>query len=366
MEENKKELPFYHAFSCLGGFGPQKIKKLLAYFGTLEQAWKADQESLLAADIGQAATKNLLEKRGETLPEKLFSELEKSGIRLITQESFFYPSQLKEIPSAPAVIYGRGNLEILKNKSLAVVGSRKFTSYGKQVTRSLCRDLVRAGLTIVSGLALGIDAIAHQVTLETEGLTIAVLGTGIDDQTIYPRDNFSLARQILESGGALITEYPPLTPSLKQNFPARNRIMAGLTLGVLVTEATLDSGSLITARLALEYNREVFAVPGSIFSPQSAGTNLLIKNGAKLVESASDILQELNISPAEQGTIKKIYEPKSEKEKKIWRLLSADPLHIDRLVKLTRLNPAEVNSILSLLEIEGAIKNIGGQNYIKI
>jgi len=365
MEENKKELPFYHAFSCLGGFGPQKIKKLLTYFGTLEQAWKADYESLLASDIGQTATKNLLEKREEILPEKLFSELEKSGISLITQESLFYPPQLKEIPSAPVVIYGRGNLEILKNKSLAVVGSRKLTSYGKQVTQSLCRDLVRAGLTIVSGLALGIDAIAHQATLENEGLTIAVLGTGIDDKTIYPRDNFNLAQEILENDGALITEYPPLTPSLKQNFPARNRIMAGLALGTLVTEATFDSGSLITARLALEYNREVFAVPGSIFSPQSAGTNLLVKNGAKLVESASDILQELNISSAEQRTIKKIYEPKSEKEEKIWRLLGAEPLHIDRLAKLTRLNPAEVNSILSMLEIEGVIKNIGGQNYIK-
>ena len=156
-------------------------------------------------------------------PEKLFSELEKESVGIITPSSQFYPPQLKEIPSAPAVIYGRGNLEILKNKSIAVVGSRKFTEYGQRTTQNLCRDLVRAGLTIVSGLALGIDAIAHRATLAAEGSTIAVLGTGIDDDTIYPRDNFNLAKDILAKGGTLLTEYPPHTPSLKQNFPARNR-----------------------------------------------------------------------------------------------------------------------------------------------
>lgn len=364
--ENKNELVFYHAFSCIGGFGPQKFKKLLAHFGSLKKAWSAGRGDLLACDIGPAITETFLEKRNGLSPEKLFFELEKENVGIITQNSQFYPPQLKEIPSAPAIIYGRGNLDILKNKSIAVVGSRKFTEYGQRTTQNLCRDLVSSGLTIVSGLALGIDAIAHRATLDAEGSTIAVLGTGIDDETIYPRDNFNLARDILASGGALITEYPPGTPSLKQNFPARNRIMAGLSLGTLVVEAAQDSGSLITAGLALEFGREVFAVPGSIFSPQSAGTNFLIKNGAKLVESAADVLQELNLSERKQLTPRKIYEPKTKEEKKIWDALSSDPLHVDRLVKLTRLNPAEVGATLATLEIQGAVRNIGGQNYIKM
>lgn len=364
--ENKNELVFYHAFSCVGGFGPQKFKKLLARFGTLERAWSAGQEELLASDIGPAITETFLEKRNGLSPENLFFELEKENVGIITQNNQFYPPQLKEIPSAPAIIYVRGNFDILKNKSIAVVGSRKFTEYGQRTTQNLCRDLVRSGLTIVSGLALGIDAIAHRATLDAEGATIAVLGTGIDDGTIYPRDNFNLARDILASGGTLITEYPPRTPSLKQNFPARNRIMAGLALGTLVVEAALDSGSLITARFALEFNREVFAVPGPIFSPQSTGANFLIKSGAKLVESAADVLQELNLSERSQIAPQKIYEPKTNEEKKIWNVLSSDPLHVDRLVKLTRLNPATIGSTLSTLEIQGVVRNIGGQNYIKL
>lgn len=364
MQNNN--IVYYHAFSCIGGFGPQKFKKLLTHFGSLERAWGASQEELLASDIGPAITKSLLEKRNGLSPEKLFSELEKEKIEVITQDRELYPPQLKEISSAPAIIYVKGNLDVLKNKSLAVVGSRKFTQYGERATQNLCRDLVRAGLTIVSGLALGIDAIAHRATLDAQGSTIAVLGTGIDDETIYPRDNFNLAKQILVSGGALITEYPPKTPSLKQNFPARNRIMAGLTLGTLVVEAAFDSGSLITAGLALEFNREVFAVPGPIFSPQSVGANYLIKNGAKLVESAADVLQELNISIRRHPmSAQKIYEPKTKEEKLTWNVLSSDPLHVDKISKLTKLNPATIGSVLAMMEIEGVVKNIGGQNYIK-
>jgi len=364
--DNGNELVFFHAFSCVGGFGPQKFQKLLGHFGSLEKAWSAGSEDLHASGIGPAAVKNFLEKRNSLSPEKLFLELEKAKVELLTQNSPLYPFQLKEISSAPAVIYVRGNPEILKNKSIAVVGSRKFTEYGQRTTQNLTRDLVRSGLAIVSGLALGIDAIAHRAALDTDGATVAVLGTGIDDETIYPRDNFNLAQDILSSGGALLTEYPPHTPSLKQNFPARNRIMAGLALGTLVIEAALDSGSLITAGLALEANREVFAVPGPIFSPQSAGANFLIKNGAKLVESAADVLQELNIAERNGTTPQKVYEPKTPEEKKLWNVLGSDPIHVDRLVKLTRLNPATIGSTLSTLEIQGAVKNIGGQNYIRL
>jgi DNA processing protein len=280
-----------------------------------------------------------------------------------------YPSTLKEIPSAPPILYVRGNLAALSNKSLAIVGSRKYTSYGERVAENICKDLVRSGLSITSGLALGIDAIAHRAALNAGGETIAILGSGIDDNSIFPRENFNLARQIIQNDGALVSEYPPRTPSYKQNFPARNRIMAGLTLGTLVIEAALESGSLITARLALEFNREVFSVPGSIFSPQSTGTNYLIKSGAKLVESAKDILEELNIYSSAKNTAgetKKLFKPATKEEETLWKILSNEPLHIDRLQKLAKLDPATLNSTLATMEIQGVIKNIGGQNYIKL
>ncbi len=364
---NKNDLIYSHAINCAGGFGPQRFKKLLARFGDFEAAWKAPREDLLDSGIGEKHTEDLLKFRGERDPKELFEELLKENIGMIALDDGSYPPLLKDLASAPYLIYVRGNRDILSDKSLAVVGSRKFTEYGKRATEKLCRDLVRAGLTIVSGLALGIDAIAHRETLDAGGTTIAVLGTGIDDETIYPRDNFNLAKSIIASGGALITEYPPKTPSLKQNFPARNRIMAGLSLGTLVVEAAFDSGSLITAGLALEFGREVFAVPGSVFSAQSEGANYLIKNGAKLASSSSDILEELRLgSPAKKSSASREYEPKSEEEKKLWNVIGTDPLHVDRISKMTKLNPAIVNSVLAMMEIQGAVRNIGGQNYIKM
>jgi DNA processing protein len=365
MEENKNEIFFYHAFSCAGGFGPQKFKKLLAHFGSLEKAWSASREEIFESGIGPALTKSFEEKRRSLSPENLFAELEKEKIGFITINNNLYPPLLKEIPSAPAVLYVKGNASVLKNKSIGVVGSRKFTAYGQRVAENLSRDLVRSGLAIVSGLALGIDAIAHRAALSAEGVTLAVLGSGLDDASIFPRENFNLARDILENGGALVSEYPPRTPSFKQNFPARNRIMAGLALGTLVVEAAFNSGSLITAGLALEFGREVFAVPGPIFSPQSSGANYLIKNGAKMVESASDILEELRIDQTNDPTPRKVFEPKTREEKSIWNALGPDPLHVDKISKMTKLNQATVNSILSVLEVEEAVKNVGGQNYIK-
>jgi DNA processing protein len=368
--ENKNEIIFWNSFAAVGGFGPQSFKKLLAAFPDLKKAWQASRGDLIESGIGEKQTERFLAERGKTSPELLFEELTKEKIEIITIRNESYPSQLKEIPSAPPVLYIRGEKEILSNKSIAVVGSRKFTKYGERAAQSLCRNLVRAGLTIASGLALGIDAIAHRATLESGGKTIAVLGTGIDDATIYPRDNFNLAQQILENGGALITEYPPRTPSLRQNFPARNRIMAGLSLGTLVIEAAAGSGSLITADYALEFNREVLAVPGDIFSPQSIGTNELIKKGAKLIQSSADILEELHVETADRQSplfeAQKIFDPKSNEEKLIWKILSNEPLHVDRISKMTKLNPATVNSALSVLEVEGVVKNTGGQNYIKL
>lgn len=365
--KNENEIIFWHAFNCVDGFGPQAFKKLLAGFAELEEAWKiTDTGKLEQLGLTKKQIDNFFRFRQKHLPEKLFEELAKEKIEILTIKDEAYPSQLKEIASTPPVLYLRGDRSILSNKSIAIVGSRKFTEYGRRVTENLTKDLVRAGLTIVSGLALGIDGIAHRAALDVGGFTAAVLGTGIDDATIYPREHFNLARQIIENGGALITEQPPKTPSLKQNFPARNRIMAGLALGTLVIEAAESSGSLITANFALEQNREVFAVPGDIFSPQSAGANLLIKKGARLVTSAADILEEFSLSRSQPELPLKIFEPKTDEEKSIWKVLSNEPLHIDKISKLARLDTAAVASLLSALEIEGAVKNIGGQNFIRL
>ncbi|MFA5872275.1 MAG: DNA-processing protein DprA [Parcubacteria group bacterium] len=367
MQNNEKI--FWHAFNSIGGFGPQKFRKLLAFFSTLAEAWQASHADMLRSGIGEKLTELFLSKRSQFDLEKMQAGLLKEKIEILTIRCDAYPSMLKEIASAPPVIYIRGNPSALSNKSLAIVGSRKYTPYGERVAENICKDLVRSGLSITSGLALGIDAISHRAALDAGGETIAILGSGLDDVSIFPRENFNLARRILENDGALVSEYPPGTPSYKQNFPARNRIMAGLTLGTLVVEAALESGSLITARLALEFNREVFSVPGSIFSPQSTGTNYLIKSGAKLVESAKDILEELNISSSAEsanGAAKKIFKPETKEEETLWKILGNEPLHIDRLQKLAKLNPATLNSTLATLEIQGAIKNIGGQNYIRL
>jgi DNA processing protein len=363
------ELIFWHAFNSIDGFGPQKFKLLRDFFPTLEAAWQASRENILQSGISEKLAQLFLLKRQEFDLEKMQAELLREKIEILTIKCGAYPSTLKEIPSAPPIIYVRGNLAALSSKSLAIVGSRKYTPYGERVAENICKDLVRSGLSITSGLALGIDAISHRAALAAGGETIAILGSGIDDASIFPRENFNLSRKILENDGALASEYPPKTPSYKQNFPARNRIMAGLTLGTLVVEAALESGSLITAKLALEFNREVFSVPGSIFSPQSTGTNYLIKNGAKLVESAKDILEELNISSLSENTageIKKLFKPTTKEEETIWKILSNEPLHIDRLQKMAKLNPATLSSTLVTLEIQGAVKNIGGQNYIKL
>jgi DNA processing protein len=374
QNKNQNEIIFWHAFNCVDGFGPQAFKKLLAGFMNLEEAWagtNADKFEQLG--LSKKQIDNFFQFRQKHSQDLLFEELAKENIEIITIKDEAYPPQLKEIASAPPVLYLRGDQSILSNKSIAIVGSRKFTQYGQRVTENLTKDLTRAGLTILSGLALGIDGIAHRAALDAGGITAAVLGTGIDDATIYPREHFNLARRIIENGGALITEQPPQTPSLKQNFPARNRIMAGLTLGTLVIEAAESSGSLITANFALEQNREVFAVPGDIFSPQSTGTNLLVKRGAKLVASAADILEELSISRvlprrrAGQPELPlKIFEPKTDEEKIIWKNLSNDPLHIDKISKMTRLDTAAVSSVLGMMEIENVVKDVGGKNYIRL
>ena len=244
------------------------------------------------------------------------------------------------------------------------MGTRKYSSYGQQAVEYIVKDLVRNNLTIVSGLALGIDALAHQAALAAGGKTVAVLGSGLDKQNIYPSQNRYLVNKIMETGGSVISEFPLGTPPLRYNFPQRNRLISGLSLGTLIIEAGEKSGALITAAYALEQNREVFAVPGSIHSLVSAGPNKLIKEGARVVTSASDIIETLNLTQATAYISAKKIMPEGENEKKIASLLSFEPIHIDELVRASGLDTAAANSTLVIMEMKGMIKNLGGMYYI--
>jgi DNA processing protein len=281
-------------------------------------------------------------------------------IKKITIENENYPKRLKEIKDPPKVLYCLGEIKNEEN-CFAIVGARKCTNYGKEIAYRIASDLAEAGLTIVSGFAPGIDTMAHRAAIERGKRTIAVLGTGIDEKSIYPKSNLKLIDKILENGGAIISEFEPGTHGTKYTFPQRNRIISGLSLGVLVVEARIQSGALITANYAQEQGRKVFAVPGSIFSQASKGCHFLIKNGAKLVESAEDILMELGIRKKEVG--KKEIKGETPEENLILEVLKEGALNVEKIIEKTKLSPSKVASILSILEIEGKIKNLGGNIY---
>ena len=283
-------------------------------------------------------------------------------IEKITIDDKNYPADLKKIKNPPKILYFRG--EIKQNEPLfAVVGARNCSSYGKQATIDIAGNLAEAGLTIVSGLAPGIDSFVHWATIERGKRTIAVFGTGVDKQSIYPSENMRLAEKILETGGLLISEYPPGTQGTRWTFPQRNRIISGLSLGVLVIEAKQRSGALITADCAFEQDRKVFALPGSIYSLNSKGPHFLIKKGAKLIENSNDILKELNLTLAENNDTNEIGGQNAE-ENLILNILEEGGLHIDQIIKTTKLSAAKTAGILAILEMEEKIRNLGGNIYV--
>jgi DNA processing protein len=357
-------MKYLNALNKINGVGSQKMRTLLNFFGSAEKIWQAGADELAKSGIGPALTEKIKSGRGNIDPAAEWAHLEKENVQMITFNMPEYPRLLQEIANPPYIIYMKGEIDLNSTPMISIVGSRKFTSYGSQAATSFAKDLAAAGVIVVSGMALGIDSIAHQGALSGGGKTIAVLGGSLDDKNIYPRNNFNLSREIIENG-ALLSEYPIETPAgIQGNFPARNRIIAGLSLGTLIIEAGEKSGTLITANSALESNREVFAIPGSIFSPQSSGTNELIRHGAKIVTGVKDILEELDLDEAraKTPTIPKI--PENKAEEILLKILSADPVHIDNLKKLSKLETSALSSTLMLMEIKGWAKNIGGQNYI--
>ncbi len=353
------------ALSHFSKFGPVRLRKLKEYFPNFEHAFRASASELKNARIEDAIASEFTSFRSQINIEEIIKKIQEENISVIGIDDDNYPKILKEIFNPPQILYFKGELFFDEN-GLAVVGSRNYTAYGQQIIEDIVRKVARNGLPIISGLALGVDAHAHRVALEEGARTIAVLGTGVDLASIYPSHNRHLAGKIIESGGALISEFPIGTAPLPYHFPQRNRIISGLTKATLVVEAREKSGALITARDALEQNREIMAVPGSIYSDLSAGPNKLIKDGAKAVLSAQDIFDSLDFDNVVNYIKTEDIKAETKEEEDVLKFLKNDPVHIDVLVKLTGLNIKSINTTLSMMEIKGMVRNLGGMNYILI
>jgi DNA processing protein len=315
---------------------------------------------LKQAGLEDNAVKSIVQTRPKVDLDAELSRLNALGVRLITHHDPAYPARLKEIHDRPALLFVTGEIKPEDEWCVSVVGSRQPTIYGRQVAEEMASALAQNRITVVSGLARGIDAISHKAALSAGGRTLAVVGGGLD--SIYPAENTDLSKQIIKNG-AIISEYPPGTRPRPENFPRRNRILSGLCLGVLVVEATASSGALITAQLALEHNREVFAIPGSILSPASVGTNKLIQEGAKLVRGVSDILEELTLTAAAQQRAVKSVIPASDTEASLLRHIGSAPVHIDEICRASRLPAHVVSGTLAMMELKGMVKQVGAMNY---
>jgi len=367
-----KEKDFWLGFNIFKGIGPKRFQHLLKVFGSARRAWKASAKELRETKLPSSIIKHFLLFRQETNLAKTVLELEKKLIRYITLQDKEYPPNLKKISFPPPTLFLKGKIIPQDTLAIGVIGTRKITPYGREVTEKLTAGLTACGLTIISGLARGVDSVSHRVSLGSGGRTLAVLGSGLD--RIYPPEHQALAEKIVKSG-ALISALAPGTPPLKGHFPSRNRLISGLSLGILVTEGAAVSGTKITSRFCLKQGRKLLAVPGPITSSLSEGPADLIKMGARLVTKVEDILEELEVKkrPALPGqkedpalTKKGEIKFKDREEELIWQSLTEGGRHIDEIIRQTGFSSAEVLSVLTELELAGKVKNIGQGNYIII
>lgn len=356
------------ALNLVRGIGKILFTRLLQHFGTASNVLKASSQELIKVrGIGDKIAKEIISLKDGKLIEEELRLIKENNVEVLTLDSPEYPSALKTIYNPPPVLYIKGSLKDFET-GIAIVGSRNPTYYGKAITEKLTAELVAKGFAIVSGMARGIDTVAHSTAIEKNGKTFAVLGSGL--KVIYPQENSRLAERISKSG-AVISEFPMKMPPHRENFPVRNRIISGLSLGTLVIEASEKSGALITAKQALEQGREVFAIPGNVNSRNSKGTNSLIKEGAKLVEDVEDIIGELRVSPAAKANIieqvdKKVHLSLSKEEMAIYSLINDDPVHIDVIAKESNLPVNKVSAILLNLEMNGVIKQEAGKMFVKV
>ncbi len=336
---------------------------MLSYFGSARKVWNASSSLLAGVGLKDKLVAEFVEFRKKFDPAEYFRRIDRMGISVVLKSDREYPKNLLETDSCPLVLYVLGKLSDEDENSVAIVGSRKMTSYGKEVAEMFSSELARVGITIVSGLARGIDTVAHKSTIEVGGRTIAVLGCGLD--LIYPPENRGLALEISKSG-AVISEFPLGYPALRPNFAFRNRIISGLSKAVVVVEGERKSGTLLTASHAAEQGRTVFAIPGQITSPMSQASSFLIKNGAKVAFSPSDVLEELDFQfKLDKKEVLKIA-PEDEVESLIIDVLSREPLHLDEIARISGLEVSLISAKLSLMEMKGLVKNIGGGEYRKV
>ncbi len=351
---------------CLSSFfpfGPARLSLLLSYFGSAKKVWDASNSSLVSVGLRDKLVFDFDCYRKKFSPREYLGKLDKLKIKVFVKSDSDYPKNLLEIDSAPLVIYVLGEIQDEDCNAIAIVGSRKMTSYGKEVTEVFSSEFSNVGITIVSGLARGIDTIAHKIALESGGRTIAVLGSGID--VIYPPENRMLALEIAKNG-ALVSEFPLGYPALRPNFAFRNRIISGLSKAVLVVEGEKKSGTLLTASHAAEQGRVVFAVPGQITSPMSGASEFLIKNGARIAFSPADVLEELDLQfRLDKNKALKVA-PTDEVESKILEIISRESLHLDEISRILGLEVSLISAKLSLMEIKGLVKSLGGGSYKRI
>jgi DNA processing protein len=355
-------LAYWVAFSNVPGIGPARLRELLQRFGDVQAAWSAP-ESELEDCLDRRTRQAFMHVRQELDPASALARLEGLGARAITPNSPDYPELLRQLDHPPYVLYVRGNLLPQDEWAVAIVGTRSPSAYGREVATTLARQLSEQGVTVVSGMARGIDALAHQATVEAGGRAIGILGCGID--VVYPPEHARLYASV-ESAGCLMSEFPLGTRPEGSNFPIRNRIISGLALATVVVEAGSKSGALITAHRAAEQGREVFAVPGNIFARNSQGTNRLIRDGAQPLLQIDDLLEALNLTRVVQQREARQIMPESDLEGRLLDQLSHEPLHVDDLGIALDLPPAEVSSTLTLMELKGMVRRTDGMRFARV
>ena len=357
-------IPYLLALHSIDGLGPIRLRAVLEYFKDPKLAWEASAVEIRQIGIPENTANLLSETRKKLNPLDYAAAIEKSGIKWLSVFDENFPKLLSQIYDPPTLFYYKGEIN-WDDPAIAIVGTRKITGYGKAVTEQFTKVLADSGLTIVSGLARGVDTTAHKSAVLSGGRTIAVLGGGLN--RIFPPENEKLAEEIIKGYGVVISEFPPDYPSLPGNFPSRNRIISGLSLATLVTEAAADSGSLITARLAIEQGRDVFAVPGPITSDLSKGPIDLIKEGARIVADPKEILEELGMLRIQNSKFRAQNETQlSEDEKKILVCIQNESRHIDEIGRMLSFPSAKISGLLLKMEITGIVQNLGGGLYSKL
>ncbi len=354
---------YWVGFNMVKGIGAVRFKALLDAFGTAEAAWNASPDALAETGLSRKIIESFQRVHKGIVLEQIWERIQSLGVNVLTWDDESYPRRLKEIDQPPPMLYFRGSLLPEDEWAVAIVGTRRVTSYGRQVAEEVATALAHSGVTIVSGLARGVDSIAHQAAVNTGGRTLAVLGNGVD--LVYPPENRRLVSQIMEHG-ALVSDYAIGTPPDGMNFPPRNRIISGLSLAVIIIEAGMTSGALITASFAAEQGRDVFAVPGNINAPQSQSTNRLIRDGAQPLLNPQDVLEALNLTMVTEHKAVRVVLPSDPVESRLYKLLSQEPLHVDEIRAQTNMPIEAVSATLAMMELKGMVRQVGGMNYVAV